>query len=67
MTKEKSKVTGKYPKALYQFWALREAWKKSASPMKDDMIKMLTESMNEVIEVYKLEQDALKDLKNWKE
>lgn len=56
------KSTKKYPKAFYQFAALREAWKKSSSPNKDVMIEMFTESMNEIVEIYNLEQDAMKEV-----
>lgn len=52
----------KLPKSYFQFRALRECWKKSSSPSKEFMIEALTESMNEVIEIYNLEQDALTEL-----
>lgn len=57
----------KYPKVYYQYKALRKAWQKSSSEMKDPMIEMLTESMNEVIEIYNLEQDALAELVDYED
>ena len=59
-------VTKKYPKSFYQFRALRACWIKSTSADKDIYIQALTESMKEVIEVYNMEKDALKELKDWK-
>ena len=58
--------TMKLPRSYFQFKALRAAWMKSASPNKDMYIQALTESMKEVIELYNLENDAMKDLKDWK-
>lgn len=58
----KSKSIPQYPKSYYQFRAIREFWKRSNDPFKETMIKMLTESMNEVVEIYELEQDALKEI-----
>lgn len=57
----------KLPKSYFQFRALRECWKKSYSPMKNSMIEMLTESMNEVIEIYNLEQDAMAELVDYED
>jgi len=59
-------VTKKYPKSFYQLRALRACWIKSTSVDKDMYIQALTESMKEVIEVYNMENDALKELKDWK-
>jgi hypothetical protein len=53
----------KYPKAYYQFAAIRIFWLKAKdSDQKEFMLSTLTDSMHEIVTIYKLEQEFLKEV-----